>query len=325
MSKYSAYFDDRKRKSTPKYAVEECHHSRDAIYNPPYYTFHVPPTWQSIPSQNKSIGVRRFSCIPKSYYIELAYAVFIPNADGKNLTYVDTDFIYFTAQSENTSEEIMTNVTNMLNESIEKLYAACEGDARFEDRKPPKLKYDIAGSEYRIYVLDDSVQGHESETIVCIYPCGQAKRFEELFSISEDGYTAMSFKALYAQFLNEGEELFQTGKDDMDTPFKNFNRFFNQPTRQQYILNNSTTLTNVWDRRNLYVHSDIASHTTNSFLCRINDFYYKPSKLYVWTDSSPKFRVWFSFDGINPSNFYHEDFILELCYLADVNDSFALG
>ena len=324
MSKYSAYFDDRKRKSTPKYAVEECHHSKDAIYNPPYYTFHVPPTWQSIPSQNKSIGLRRFSCIPKSYYIELAYAIFIWNKDANRFQHVDTDFIYFTAQSENTSEEIMTNVTNMLNESIEKLYAAWAKAGMFEERVPPKLKYDIDGSEYRIYVLDDSVEGYESETIVCIYPCGQRGRFTAIFEPLKE-YTVTNFKALYAQFLNEGEGLFQAGKDDMDKPFQNFNRFFNQPTRQQYILNNSTILTNVWDRRNLYVHSDIASHTANAFLCRINDFYYKPSKLYVWTDSSPKFRVWFSFDGINPINFYHEDFILELCYLADVNDSFALG
>ena len=322
MSKYSAYFDDRKRKSTPKYAVEECHHSRDAIYNPPYYTFHVPPTWQSIPSQNKSIGLRRFSCIPKSYYIELAYAIFIPDKDPNIIWCIGTDYIYFTAQSENTSEEIMTNVTNMLNESIEKLYAELGGAV--DDRVPPKLTYDINGSEYRIYVLDDSVAFRVSDTIVCIYPLRQANRFKEIFG-SPDGYEVGNFNMRYTEFLREGEELFQTGQDDMDKPFQNFNRFFNQPTRRQYILNNSTTLTNVWDRRNLYVHSDIASHTANAFLCRINDFYYKPSKLYVWTDSSPKFRVWFSFDGINPINFYHEDFILELCYLADVNDSFALG
>ena len=322
MSKYSAYFDDRKRKSTPKYAVEECHHSRDAIYNPPYYTFHVPPTWQSIPSQNKSIGLRRFSCIPKSYYIELAYAIFIPDKDPNIIWCMGTDYIYFTAQSENTSEEIMTNVTNMLNESIKEMYVTWS--TVVAGREPPKLKYDINGSEYRIYVLDDSVQSHKPKTIVCIYPLGQEKRFDEIFENDRE-YTVDNLNMRYNEFLRWGEELFQTGQDDMDKPFQNFNRFFNQPTRRQYILNNSTILTNVWDRRNLYVHSDIASHTTNSFLCRINDFYYKPSKLYVWTDSSPKFRVWFSFDGINPINFYHEDFILELCYLADVNDSFALG
>ena len=322
MPKYSSYFDDQKRRSTPKYAVEECHHSKDAIYNPPYYTFHVPPTWQSIPSQNKSIGLRRFSCIPKSYYIELAYSIFLPDEDTNKLVCFEPGFIYFTAQSENTSEEIMTNVTNMLNESIEKMYA--DYSELLGERKPPKLKYDIDGSEYRIYVLDDSAPGYESETIVCIYPRGQEKRFNAKFQPWAE-YTVGECNARYAEFLNDGEQLFQTGKDDMDKPFQNFNRFFNQPTRQQYILNNGATLTNVWDRRNLYVHSDIASHTANSFLCRINDFYYKPSKLYVWTDSSPKFKVWFSFDGINPINFYHEEFILELCYLADVNDSFALG
>ncbi len=322
MPKYSSYFDDQKRKSTPKYAVEECHHSRDAIYNPPYYTFHVPPTWQSIPSQNKSIGLRRFSCIPKSYYIELAYSIFIPIENTNKLGCIGNDFIYFTAQSENTSEEIMTNVMNMLNESIENMYAVL--GENFNALVPPKIKYDIDGSEYRIYVADNFVHAYDSKTIVCIYPCGQKKRFNEIFQTLTE-CTVDEFNARYASFLNDGEQLFQTGQDDMDKPFQNFNRFFNQPTRQQYILNNYTTLTNVWDRRNLYVHSDIASHTSNSFLCRINDFYYKPSKLYVWTDSSPKFKVWFSFDGINPINFYHEEFILELCYLADVNDSFALG
>ena len=322
MPKYSSYFDDEKRKSTPKYAVEECHHSKDAIYNPPYYTFHVPPTWQSIPSQNKSIGLRRFSCIPKSYYIELAYSIFIPIENTNKLMCVGTDFIYFTAQSENTSEEIMTNVMNMLNESIENMYA--ELGEEFDALVPPKLKYDIDGSEYTIYVVDNSVHAYDSETIVCIYPCGQEKRFNAKFQPLTE-YTIDEFNTRYASFLNVGDELFQTGQDDVDTPFQNFNRFFNQPTRRQYILNNNTTLTNVWDRRNLYVHSDIASHTSNSFLCRINDFYYKPSKLYVWTDSSTKFKVWFSFDGKNPINFYHEEFILEFCYLADVNDSFALG
>ena len=288
MVKYSEYFNDKRTKSTPKFAIEECHQTRLAIKNPPYYTFHVPPTWHTIPSQNKSIGLRRFFCAPQSYHISVCFTLYTLDQNAQMYIFENFIKINVIAQSENTSEEIMCLITDQFNQQIITLY----GD-------DPK------------YTMSSRLSKTNEGTPI----------YELHLSSTTDQGDPLCFK-----ITSEAQVKFNSGAVEttkFDDGYRNFNKFFNQPLEQTYSINDTINLHNVWDRRALYVHSDIASHTSHSYLCRSGDFYHKPSKIYVWTDPSPNFRIWFSFDGVTPVSLLYEEFILELCYLADVNDNFA--
>lgn len=110
----------------------------------------------------------------------------------------------------------------------------------------------------------------------------------------------------------------------MDLGIKNLNRYLNQPIDRQYDWANSVVFDNVWDRRALYFHADFVSHAYHNLLCRNGESYYKPSKVYTYAGCNDQFRIWYSFDGKTPANLLHEDFELELCFIADIEDNYAV-
>jgi anthranilate synthase/phosphoribosyltransferase len=74
---------------------------------------------------------------------------------------------------------------------------------------------------------------------------------------------------------------------------------------------------NVWDRENLFIHASFVTYTSRQYLGRGGEFYYKPSKIYYFGNSSQQFYLWVSFNGIDKVKLYYENFIIELALLLD--------
>ena len=294
MGKYGDYFSDSKRKSTPRYAIEEQYHTRDSKTALPYYTFKVPPTWHGIPSTNKSIGLRRFHCAPRTYSMRFLIRVYKENGDFENAFPIE-----ITCTQDNLTAEIMQCICDNFNKAfhyyINSTYPNIDESGNEKDNDPvtlPNLKYTLIKEEGKTFRYEIRLDNKHSDSPVPTLT---------KFSITE-----------------------APNDQAVDTyGYENFNRFFNQPLSQTYPIAAKQVLDNIWDRKTLYVHSDIASHTNRSFLCMNGDFYYSPSKIYVFTNPSTEFRVWVSFDGREPATLLHENFILELCFMADVNDNYA--
>jgi hypothetical protein len=75
---------------------------------------------------------------------------------------------------------------------------------------------------------------------------------------------------------------------------------------------------NVWDRRELFIHSSFVTYTSFRYLGRSGEFYTKPSKIYDFQDSSSRlFYFQVSFDGMKIITLRHEYFIVELSLILD--------
>jgi hypothetical protein len=74
---------------------------------------------------------------------------------------------------------------------------------------------------------------------------------------------------------------------------------------------------NVWDREILFIHASFVTYTSRQYLGRGREFYFKPSKIYYFGNSSQQFNLWVSFNGIDKANLYYENFIIELALLLD--------
>ena len=79
---------------------------------------------------------------------------------------------------------------------------------------------------------------------------------------------------------------------------------------------------NCWDRKNLYIHSDITTNTNYQLLDPINTFYRKPSKIYEHTDSGNVFHIWLTFDGKHKVELKHDEVEIALCFVADVRENY---
>ena len=74
------------------------------------------------------------------------------------------------------------------------------------------------------------------------------------------------------------------------------------------------TLTNVWNREPLYVHTTFST-SKRHYLCRTGDFWFKPSKYYYDNITQNTFELFFTTDGINRIIPYDGIKILELCFI----------
>ena len=74
------------------------------------------------------------------------------------------------------------------------------------------------------------------------------------------------------------------------------------------------SLTNVWHREPLYVHATFSS-SQKHYLCRTNDFWFKPSKYYYDNINCNDFNIFFTTDGFHWIIPYDAIKIIELCYI----------
>jgi hypothetical protein len=97
--------------------------------------------------------------------------------------------------------------------------------------------------------------------------------------------------------------------------YQNLGRLLNFPVEKLAYVQapkSEFVFDNVWDRRNLFIHSSIANTTPYNYLGHDNEFYEIPSKLYKWTSKSKSFRVWVSVNGETPVKLYWQPFLLQL-------------
>ena len=104
-----------------------------------------------------------------------------------------------------------------------------------------------------------------------------------------------------------------------------FLRFFNQPDDYlgDKLFVKIITLKNVWDRKTLYIHSDVVTNTNYLLMDREGTFYRKPSKIYQYNYNGNVFRIWLSFDGKTKANLRHENVEIALAFFADVDDNYS--
>ena len=76
---------------------------------------------------------------------------------------------------------------------------------------------------------------------------------------------------------------------------------------------------NVWNRENLYFHTSF-SNSKLHFLGINGDHFDNPSVFYPFSTNSNDFRVWFSTDLIHKIIPRHCEFILQLCFVMNVED-----
>lgn len=74
------------------------------------------------------------------------------------------------------------------------------------------------------------------------------------------------------------------------------------------------SLSNVWSREPLYVHSSFSS-SQKHYLCRTGDFWFKPSKYYYDNVNSNEFDLFFTTDGTHWIIPYDAVKIVELCFI----------
>ena len=109
-----------------------------------------------------------------------------------------------------------------------------------------------------------------------------------------------------------------------DDSFENFLKFFNLNSSAGFVSNNNyITFDNVWDRKTLYIHSDVVNNTNYLLMDREGTFYRKPSKIYQYNYNGNVFRIWLSFDGKTKANLRYENVEIALAFFADVDDNYS--
>jgi hypothetical protein len=81
----------------------------------------------------------------------------------------------------------------------------------------------------------------------------------------------------------------------LNVPISKMDNYVTKPTSMMKFQN-------VWNMKQLYVHSSIANTAPYNYLGHEDEFYQTPTKLYKWTSHSNTIRIWFS---LNPKKTFH--------------------
>lgn len=95
--------------------------------------------------------------------------------------------------------------------------------------------------------------------------------------------------------------------------------FINENNPDNYNENSmaatsSITLSNVWSREPLYVHSTF-SNSKKHYLCRTGDFWFKPSKYYYDNINQNDFEIFFTTDGSHRIVPHDAVKVIEICFI----------
>jgi hypothetical protein len=69
-----------------------------------------------------------------------------------------------------------------------------------------------------------------------------------------------------------------------------------------------------------YFHASFVNHTQFNYLGQQNDFYPKPSKIYLADNLPMDFFFWITTDGMTPLPLPYENFLVELAFIIDSDD-----
>ena len=283
-----------------KYAFEEVYFTKDSMEGNSEYTFQFPSVWNGLPTKKKAIGFRYAKCTPSSYYIMFDVTI---KAVDKN--FADHDFTPITVSLLVTESNTLAEVVYEIQQQIENGY---------------KKYLASASGELKIY-FDDSLH---------IYSYIDGDRHK-------DGSFTVNFSSIssplptgvmgYDMYICPNSMDYHKESEVKYAFFKNLYRFFNQQIPEDGVIKSEEGIgfgffEHCWDRKHLYVHSDITTNTNYQLIDRINTFYRKPSKIYEHNDSGNIFHIWVSFDGKHKQELKYDEIEIALCFMADVRRSY---
>ena len=280
-----------------KYAFEEVYFSKDSIDGNSKYTFQFPSDWNGLPTKKKAIGFRYAKCSPSSYYI--VFDVIIQGNVKDGDTYIDETLVpilpvHILVTESNSLFEVVYEIEKQLNDEYEKWYKT-------------------ASVDQKVYFNDT------------LYLTTFVERnFDGSYNVFFDVHASLP-AVLYEYELSINYHVVDNDhyhNFDYDEAFRNLYRFLNQDIPEHNYNIDFCEFDNCWDRKNLYIHSDIVTNTNYQLLDPINTFYRKPSKIYEHNDSGNVFHIWVSFDGKHKQELKHDEVEIALCFVADVRENY---
>lgn len=283
-----------------KYAFEEVYFTKDSMVGNSEYTFQFPSVWNGLPTKKKAIGFRYAKCVPSSYYImfDVTIAAVDNSLDNHYFTPITVSLL---VTESNTLAEVVYEIQQQIETGYKNSFA----------NAPPELKTYFNDSLHIYSCIDGDIHKDGS--------------FYVYFSvISSELPTNVSGYDMYIS-----PNSMDKNKDSYENYafFKNLYRFFNQQIPSVNEIESEggilfVVFDHCWDRKHLYVHSDITTNTNYQLIDRIDTFYRKPSKIYEHNDSGNIFHIWVSFDGKHKQELRYDEIEVALCFMADVRRSY---
>lgn len=279
------------------HVFEQTYFTNDAIVGNSNYTFQFPETWAGLPTKRKAVGFRYAKRKVNSYYIMFEFELKATYEDESGGIATTKQYpkgeIKLNVTSENSVDEVVYEITRQMNERIK---------------------------EYN-KIINDNSDNDRFQVCEILGICGQSSKNDgSLFVkwISHGEWNPPGKNPTLNYILNYNKI---TGFSDC---YENFLKFFNQNSTTGFNSNNNyITLNNVWDRKTLYIHSDVVTNTNYLLMDREGTFYRKPSKIYQYNYNGNVFRIWLSFDGKTKANLRYENVEIALAFYADVDDNYS--
>ncbi len=278
-----------------RHVFEQTYFTNDAIVGNSNYTFQFPEMWAGLPTKRKAVGFRYAKRKVNSYFIMFEFEL---KATYKNegATAITTIYpkgeIKLTVTSENSVYEVVHEITRQMNSFIQKHNKSVE----------PGSNNDRFQYTEMLGICEQSSKNDGSVIVKWFAngvsnPIGKPETYKYLIN-----YNVV---------------------DNYITGFSNFLKFFNQEITTSFKDRIIITFNNVWNRKTLYIHSDVVTNTNYLLMDREGTFYRKPSKIYQYDYNGNVFRIWLSFDGKTKANLLYENVEIALAFFADVDDNYS--
>jgi hypothetical protein len=275
--------------SVPSYTFDQVFHFNQETTDKLEFEFQLDQTFMNIDTDYKTIGLREIRVIPESFVLKFSiyYYSFLKGGEAAKEEVKNSE-----GQITTPAQPAKDPVYELKTANIEMQVTAANNFEEIIDNIISTFN-EKAGSDYLQY---------EYNTVTRQLRIWTTKTDDNgLFG--QYYYQFKFYKAAYKQEV-----------------YLNLCHLFNIPIDRINLLQDKwmkdITFDNVWDRRNLYIHSSIANTTPYNYLGHDNEFYQTPSKLYKWTSKSKTCRVWTSFDGKTPVKLYHQPFLLQFQLIA---------
>ncbi len=287
--------DTPNEKRVTHHAFEQTYFTNDALVGNNNYTFQFPETWSGLPTKKKAIGFRYAKRKVNSYYILFEFelkATYTSSSGPDETTEIyPKGEIKLAVTSENSVDEIVYEITKQMNAIIQK-----------------------HNSTVTLNSDNDRFQNTEMLGI-----CDQSEKNDGSLSVT---WIPHGISTPEGKGATNGYTMYYNIVDYFRNYYNNFFKFLNQETIT-YLSGNEITFDNVWDRRTLYIHSDVVNNTNYLLMDREGTFYRKPSKIYEHGYNGNVFHIWVSFDGKTRANLLYENVEIALAFYADVEDNYA--
>lgn len=284
-------------KKVTRYVFEQTYFTNDAIVGNSNYTFQFPEMWAGLPTKRKAIGFRYAKRKVNSYFIMFEFgiiATFTKTKSGVTVTTETTEYpkgeVKLNVTSENSVDEIVYEITRQMNTIIQKhneTVTSKSDDNRFQNSE-------ILGV------------------------CG---------SLNKDGSLYVKWQPHGSYTPNEnkttGYKIYFKIASKCEKCYNNFLKFFNQEITDYSKGDKIIIFNNVWDRKTLYIHSDVVTNTNYLLMDREGTFYRKPSKIYQYDYNGNVFHIWLSFDGKTKADLLYENVEIALAFFADVYNNYS--